>query len=65
VTTPVSLLDDVAEMNADAELDAALCRHAGVAVDEAALHFDRAGTASTTLRNSMRMPSPVRLKMRP
>jgi 'Cold-shock' DNA-binding domain len=42
-----------------------VCRHAGVAVDEAALHFDRAGTASTTLRNSMRMPSPVRLKIRP
>ena len=28
-------------MDADAELDAALCRHAGVALDEAALHFDR------------------------
>ena len=29
-------------MNADAEFDAALGGHAGVAVDEAALHFDRA-----------------------
>ena len=38
----VGLLDDVAEMNADAELDAALGRHAGVALDQAVLHFDRA-----------------------
>ena len=29
-------------MNADAELDAALGRHAGVALDEAVLHLDRA-----------------------
>ena len=29
-------------MNADAELDAALWRHAGVALDHAVLHFDRA-----------------------
>ena len=36
----VGLLDDVAQMNADAELDAALWRHAGVALDEAVLHFD-------------------------
>ena len=38
----VGLLDDVAEMDADAELDAALGRHAGVALDHAVLHFDRA-----------------------
>ena len=38
----VGLLDDVAEMNADAELDAALGRHARVAFDEAVLHLDRA-----------------------
>ena len=38
----VALLDDVAEMNADAEFDAPLRRHAGVALDEAGLHFDRA-----------------------
>ena len=38
----VGLLDDVAEMNADAELDAALGRHAGVALDEAVLHLDGA-----------------------
>ena len=38
----VALLDDVAEMNADAKLDAALGRQAGVAFDHAVLHFDRA-----------------------
>ena len=38
----VSLLDDVAEMNADAKIDAALGRHAGVAFDEAVLHLDGA-----------------------
>ena len=38
----VALLDDVAEMNADAELDAALGRQAGVALDQAVLHFDGA-----------------------
>ena len=38
----VGLLDDVAEMNADAELDAALRRQAGIALDHAVLHFDRA-----------------------
>ena len=38
----VGLLDHVADMNADAELDAALGRQAGVALDEAVLHLDRA-----------------------
>ena len=38
----VALLDDVADMNADAEFDASVLRHAGVALDEAVLHFDRA-----------------------
>ena len=38
----VALLDDVAEMNADAEFDAPVRRHAGVALDHAVLHFDRA-----------------------
>ena len=38
----VALLDDVAEMNADAEFYAALRRQAGVALDEAVLHLDRA-----------------------
>ena len=38
----VALLDDVAEVNADAKLDAPVRRHAGVALDHAVLHFDRA-----------------------
>ena len=38
----VGLLDDVAQMNADPELDAALRRQAGVALDEAVLDLDRA-----------------------
>ena len=38
----VGLLDHVAEMNADAELDAAIFRQAGVAFDHAFLHLDRA-----------------------
>ena len=42
IRSPSALLDDVAEMNADAELDAALGRHAGVALDHAVLHLDRA-----------------------
>ena len=38
----VALLDDVAEMNADAKDDAAVLGHAGVALDHAVLDFDRA-----------------------
>ena len=38
----VGLLDVVAEMNADAKFDAALGRHASVAIDETVLHLDRA-----------------------
>ena len=38
----VGLLDDVAQMNADPEFDAALGRQAGVALDEAVLHLDGA-----------------------
>ena len=38
----VALFDDVAQMNADPEFDAALRRQAGVALDEAVLHLDRA-----------------------
>ena len=38
----VALLDDVAEMDADAEFDPPLRRHTGVALDEAGLHLDRA-----------------------
>ena len=38
----VAFLDDVAQMNADAELDAPILRHAGVALDHAGLQLDRA-----------------------
>ena len=38
----VALLDDVAEVDADAELDASVIGNAGVALDHAALQFDRA-----------------------
>ncbi len=38
----VALLDDVAQMDADAELDAALRRQAGVALDDRVLDLDRA-----------------------
>ena len=48
----VALLDDVAEMDADPEDDAAVLGHAGVALDHGVLNFDGERTASTTLRNS-------------
>ena len=38
----VALLDDVADVNADAEFDSPVLRHAGVALDEAVLNLDRA-----------------------
>ena len=38
----IALLDHIAEMDADAELDAALGRKAGVALDHAVLHLDGA-----------------------
>ena len=46
-------------------LNAAFGRHASVSLDQASLHFDRAADRSTTLRNSMIEPSPVRLTMWP
>ena len=57
----VALLDHVA----DAKLDVPLGRGAGVALDHAVLHFDRVPHRVDALRNSMRLPSPVRLTMRP
>jgi hypothetical protein len=38
----VTFLDDIAQVNADAELDAALGRKAGIAFNEAGLHLDGA-----------------------
>jgi hypothetical protein len=37
----VTLLHEVAEMNADAELKPRVLRHAGVALDHSGLDFDR------------------------
>jgi hypothetical protein len=37
----VALLHDIAEMNADAELNPRVLRHAGVALDHSGLDFDR------------------------
>ena len=42
IRSPSALLDDIAQMNPDAELDAAFGRQAGVALDHAGLHLDRA-----------------------
>ena len=51
-------LDHVAEMDADAKFDA---RASGTPALRSAISsaLDRAATASTTLRNSIRRPSPV------
>ena len=38
----VALLDDVADVNTDAEFDSSVLRHAGVALDEPVLDLDRA-----------------------
>ena len=61
----VELLDDVAEMNTNPEFDAALGRQAGVTLDHAVLYFDRAAHGIDDAAESMRLPSPVRLTMRP
>ena len=61
----VALLDDVTQMNADAKFDTFVERDTRVALNHRVLHFGAQRTASTTLRNSMTLPSPVRLTMRP
>jgi hypothetical protein len=61
----IALVDHVAEVNANPELDAALLRQSRVALDEAVLHFDCAADRVETLRNSMMLPSPVRVTTRP
>ena len=61
----VALLDDVAEMDADAKLDAPLRRQAGVALDHAVLHFDGAAHRVDHAAELDEAPSPVRLTMRP
>jgi hypothetical protein len=61
---PPSLIDDVAQMSADAKLNTAVGRQAGAALDEARLPSIARRTASTTRRNLIRTPLPVRLMMR-
>jgi hypothetical protein len=57
--------DDVADVNPDAQFDAPVGRLAGIALSHAALLLDSAAVAPTALLNSIRMPSPVRLTIRP
>ena len=61
----VALLDDVAEMNADAKDDAAVLGHAGVAFDHRVLHFDCAAHRVDHAAELDDRPSPVRLTSRP
>ena len=61
----VALLDDVAEVNADAEDDAAILGHAGVALDHGVLNFDGAAHGVDDAAELDDAPSPVRLTMRP
>jgi hypothetical protein len=61
----VALLDHIANMNADAELDAALGRKAGVALDHAVLHLDGAAHGVDHAAELNEAPSPVRLTTRP
>ena len=61
----VALLDHIAEMDADAELDTALGRQPGVALNHAVLQLDGAAHGIDQLRNSTMLPSPVRLTTRP
>ena len=61
----VALLDDIAEMDADAEFDAALGGQAGVALDHAVLHLDGAAHGVDHAAELDEAPSPVRLTTRP
>ena len=61
----VGLLDDVAQMDADAEFNPPIFSHAGVALDHAVLHLDRATHGVDDAAKLDELPSPVRLTMRP
>ena len=65
IRSPSAFLDDVANMNANAELDAALRRKAGVALDHAALYLDGTTHGVDYAAELNDAPSPVRLTMRP
>jgi hypothetical protein len=60
----IALLDHIADMDADPKLDPALGRQAGVGLDYTVLHLDGTANGMTTLLNSMRTPSSVRLTTR-
>ena len=61
----VGLLDHVAKMNADAKLDTPFGGRPALRSTMPVCTSSAQRTASTTLRNSMIEPSPVRLMMRP
>jgi hypothetical protein len=61
----VGLLDDITEVNADAKFDALSSATPALRSTMACCTSSAQRTASTTLRNSMTLPSPVRLTMRP
>ena len=52
-------------MNADPELDAAIIRHPGIALNHGVLHFDRAAHSFDNAAELDEAPSPVRLTTRP
>jgi hypothetical protein len=56
----IALLDDIAEMNADAKIDASIGRQASIALDHAALNLDRATHSLDDAAEFDRTPSPVR-----
>ena len=61
----VALLDHIADMDADPELDAAFRWQAALRSTIPFCTSMAQRTASTTLRNSMMLPSPVRFTTRP
>ena len=61
----VALLDHVAEMDADAKLDAPIRRNARVPLDHRVLHFDGAAHRVDDAAELEIEPSPVRLTTRP
>ena len=61
----VDLLDDVAEMDADAEFDALVLRNASIAIDHGVLKLDRAPDRVDHAAELDDSPSPVRLTILP
>ena len=61
----VFFLDHFAKMDADAEFDTSVLWRTSVALGHAVLDFDRAAHGVYDVMDSMMLPSPVRLTMRP